>query len=82
MQAANIVPNNMVMKDAHLGKDEKQSNQKEPEDILSEVDLSRISEWTTEEHVSATSLLKEYFCIFCKGDYDLGKISIVKHKIR
>ena len=53
----------------------------EKEQLLAQMDLSGLDKWTAEEKEEALALLREYACIFSKNDLDLGKTSIVKHKI-
>ena len=59
-------------------KEKENESQKE---LLDEIDLARLEEWSGYEQEEAQELLTEYTSIFAMSDMDLGKISIVKHSI-
>ena len=59
-----------------------QQDNRDPEGILQELDLSGIDDWDPQIQEEAWDLISEYACIFSQNDLDLGKTSIVKHSIK
>ena len=51
-------------------------------ELLQKLDLSGISQWTTEQQEQVHNLFLEFGNLFTLDLLDLGKTSIVKHKIR
>ena len=49
--------------------------------ILDQLDLGGISTWSVEQQQAAKKLLCDYSETFSKNDFDLGKCSILQHKI-
>ena len=50
------------------------------ESLLNHVELSGIQKWYKEDQEAARLLIKE-LCMFLKNGLDLGRITVVKHKI-
>ena len=61
------------------GEKKKTENQKE---LLDNIDLTGVEEWSQNEQKEAWELLIEYGGNFAMSDMDLGKTSLVKHSIR
>ena len=60
---------------------EKKNNENQKE-LLDEIDLAGLEEWSEDEQKEAKELMTEYRSIFTMSSMDLGKISFVKHSIR
>ena len=58
-----------------------QQDNRDPEGILKELDLSGIDDWDPQIQQEPRDLCV-YACIFFQNDLDLGKTSIVKHSIK
>ena len=50
--------------------------------LFDKLDLSNITDWTKTEQQSAKDLMQEYQHLFALTDLELGKTSLVKHKIK
>ena len=49
--------------------------------MLNKVDLSGCTKWNPEDQQEARKILREYADVFAKDNIDLGRTSVVKHKI-
>ena len=50
-------------------------------ELLDNIDLSGLQDWSPEEQQQVKDLILEYSCIFAMNDMDFGKTSLVKHCI-
>ena len=50
--------------------------------LFDKLDLSNILDWTKDNQDSARNLMTKYQHLFALSDLELGKTSLVKHKIK
>ena len=85
--AANVIPDTLV---PHITGKEKSSDkpkelsilsQRKQEKLFDEIDLSGTKEWSQEQKEQVRQLFIEFGSLFALDSLDLGKTSLVKHKI-
>ena len=90
VSAANKIPDILLPKPGFSEREQEQGStnqnaaEKDKDDgqwLLDELDLKGLDKWSDSQKKQAIDLLKKNSHIFAKGDLDLGKTSIIKHKI-
>ena len=84
---ANMIPALLEQKPTGHGVDEKEATPKKgktesQKELLDEIDLTGLEEWSRDEQKEAWELITEHASIFAMSDRDVGKSSLVKHSIR
>lgn len=52
------------------------------EKLMEKIDLSGVKEWSEEQQIKAKDLITEFSSLFALDDMELGKTSVVRHKIK
>ena len=58
------------------------AEQADEESLLKHIDLPGIQEWSKEDQEAARLLIKVVSCMFATNDFDLGRTTVLKHKIK
>ena len=89
LAASNVIPLKLAPKPEENSEDTDQEKIKRKplfedrmKELFSKLDLSEIENWEEAEKEEVRALIREYSFHFALGDLDLGKASIVKHKIK
>ena len=86
--AANAIPDMLAPsveeenRSAKRGDPMQPLSEEEGNELLQKLDLSRISQWITEQQEQVRNLFLEFGNLFVLDSLDLEKTSTVKHKIR
>ena len=82
IMSANVVPPALAPKTDEKDSKNMESLNQRLTKLLNKLDLSNISDWTKNNQESARDLIAEYQHLFALNDLELGKTSLVKHKIK
>ena len=78
-----VIPTNQVPPVVHLTRTAKEAIINPPKGwVLEALDLQGLKEWPESEQQQARELLLKWEHLFTHNDLDLGKIALIKHKIR
>ena len=80
VQSANALPKMLTPKRSSLV--EMRAKWVDEESLLKHIDLSIIQELSKEDQEAARSLAKEFSCVCSRNDFDLGRMTGVKHEIK
>ena len=75
----------LVQKTAELKGSKRETTMKKNKgqtEVLDNINLSGLEEWSGAEQEDAWELITEYASIFAMSDMDLGRTSLVKHSIK
>ena len=78
-----VIPANQVPPVVHLTRTAKETATRAPKGwVLEALDLQGLKEWPESEQKQARELLLKWEHLFVHSDLDLGKTTLIKHKMR